>query len=183
MEIFIRQSLPRDFESISEVVEQAFRHVEMSDHREHILVGRLRVSDAYVPELSIVAENEAGQIVGHILLSKIRIVEGENAIDSLALAPVSVLPKFQNQGIGSRLIQAALDKAEEIGFRSVIVLGHPEYYPRFSFRKASEWGIHPPFDVPDEVFMAVELKEGTLNRVRGVVEYPEPFNETATEPM
>lgn len=183
MAITIRQSLPRDFETISEVVEKAFREVKMSDHSEHILVARLRVSDAYVPELSIVAENEDGQIVGHILLSKIRIVEGENTEESLALAPVSVLPKFQNQGIGSRLIQAALEKAREIGFLSVIVLGHPDYYPRFGFRKASEWGIRPPFNVPDNVFMALELEVGTLNHVCGIVEYPEPFNESATEPM
>ncbi|KZE40301.1 GCN5 family acetyltransferase [Bhargavaea cecembensis] len=183
MEILIRQSLPRDFETITEVVEQAFRDAEMSDHSEHILVGRLRVSDAYVPELSIVAENEAGDIVGHILLSKIRIVDGKNSEESLALAPVSVLPKLQNMGIGSRLIQTALDKARELGFRSVIVLGHPGYYPRFGFRKASEWGIRPPFDVPDDVFMALELSEGALNQVSGIVEYSKPFNEAATEPM
>nr|WP_285859195.1 N-acetyltransferase [Bhargavaea ginsengi] len=183
VEVFIRQSLPKDFEAISQVVEQAFRDEEMSDHHEHVLVGRLRVSDAYVPELSIVAENGAGQIIGHILLTKIRIEDGENEEDSLALAPVSILPKFQNQGIGSRLIRAALDKAQNLGYRSVIVLGHPEYYPRFGFRKASEWGIHPPFDIPEDVFMALELVEGALNPVRGIVKYSEPFNESASEPM
>ncbi len=114
MEVTIRKSLPRDFETISHVVEQAFRDVEMSDQNEHILVGRLRVSDAYVPELSIVAENKSGQIVGHILVTKIRIVEGKNSEGSLALAPVSVLPIFQNQGIGSRLIKAALEKRENL---------------------------------------------------------------------
>lgn len=176
MEVTIRKSLPRDFETISHVVEQAFRDVEMSDQNEHILVGRLRVSDAYVPELSIVAENKSGQIVGHILVTKIRIVEGKNSEGSLALAPVSVLPIFQNQGIGSRLIKAALEKARELGFQSVIVLGHPDYYPKFGFRKAADWGIHPPFDVPENVFMALELVAGSLDQVSGVVEYPEPFN-------
>ncbi|SEJ13412.1 Predicted N-acetyltransferase YhbS [Bhargavaea ginsengi] len=183
MEITIRQSLPSDFESIRHVVAQAFRDVEMSNQDEYVLVGRLRTSDAYVPELSIVAENETGQIVGHILLSRISIVDGAKAEESLAMAPVSVLPNHQNQGIGSRLVRAALDRAKELGYGSVIVLGHPGFYPRFGFRKASEWGIRPPFDVPDNAFMALELQEGAFKQAGGVVRYPEPFNESAIESM
>lgn len=155
----------------------------MSDQNEYVLVGRLRVSDAYIPELSIVAEDVTGQIIGHILLTRISIVDGANAEDSLAMAPVSVLPTNQKQGIGSRLIRTALAKAKELGYGSVIVLGHPDFYPRFGFRKASEWGIRPPFDVPDNAFMALELQKGSLRNVGGVVRYPEPFNEPAIEPM
>ena len=183
MEITIRQSVPSDFESIRQVVAQAFKDAEMSDQNEYVLVGRLRVSDAYIPELSIVAEDVTGQIIGHILMTRISIVDRANAEDSLAMAPVSVLPTNQKQGIGSRLIRTALAKAKELGYGSVIVLGHPDFYPRFGFRKATEWGIRPPFDVPDNAFMALELQKGALKHVAGVVRYPEPFNESAIEPM
>jgi len=183
MDILIRQSMPGDFESIRQVVAEAFKDAEMSDQNEYVLVGRLRVSDAYIPELSIVSEDETGQIVGHILLTRISIIDGANTEESLALAPVSVLPSNQKQGIGSRLIRTALAKAKELGYRSVIVLGHPDFYPRFGFRKASEWGIRPPFDVPDNAFIAMELQEGALDHVSGVVRYPDPFNESAIEPM
>ncbi|WP_213424225.1 GNAT family N-acetyltransferase [Bhargavaea massiliensis] len=183
MEITIRQSVPSDFESIRQVVAQAFKDAEMSDQNEYVLVGRLRVSDAYIPELSIVAEDVTGQIIGHILMTRISIVDAANAEDSLAMAPVSVLPANQRQGIGSRLIRTALAKAKELGYGSVIVLGHPDFYPRFGFRKATEWGIRPPFDVPDNAFMALELQKGALKHVAGVVRYPEPFNESAIEPM
>lgn len=77
--------------------------------------------------------------------------------------------------IRKRLIEEALKKAKELGFESVIVLGHPTYYPKFGFKKASFFGIKPPFEVPDEVFMALELKGSALDAVSGVVEYPRAF--------
>jgi len=97
--------------------------------------------------------------------------------DSLALAPVSVAPSFQKKGIGSQLIRAALQKAKELGYHSVIVLGHKDYYPKFGFKKAALWNIKPPFVVPDEVFMAMELTEHSLENVEGVVQYSKAFSE------
>lgn len=70
-----------------------------------------------------------------------------------------------------------MKKAKELGYNSVVVLGHPDYYPKFGFKKASLWGIKAPFEVPDNVFMALELRENALNRVSGVVEYPSIFFE------
>ena len=103
--------------------------------------------------------------MGHILLSKIKISEAE----SLALAPVSVLPEYQNIGVGGLLITEALKDAKELGYNSVVVLGHPEYYPKFGFKKASLWGIKAPFDVPDEAFMAIELSGNALSEVSGLL--------------
>ena len=94
---------------------------------------------------------------------------------SLALAPMAVLPEYQNKGVGSQLVRTGLMQAGSMDHKSVIVLGHPEYYPRFGFAPASRWQIKPPFDVPDEAFMALELKEGALKDVCGVVEYPKAF--------
>lgn len=75
------------------------------------------------------------------------------------------------------LILEALQKAKELGYRSVVVLGHPDYYPKFGFQKASLWGIKAPFEVPDAVFMAIELWEQALENVSGVVEYSRAFLE------
>lgn len=173
MNVSIRQERPSDYQLTEKVIESAFSTVEISDKTEHEMVSRLRRSDAFVPELSLVAEGN--EIVGHILLTKVNIVNENEKVESLALAPVSVLSEFQSKGIGKRLIEEALRKAKELGFESVIVLGHPTYYPKFGFKKASIWGIKPPFEVPDEVFMALELKESALDGVSGVVEYPREF--------
>jgi predicted N-acetyltransferase YhbS len=149
--------------------------VEISDKTEHEMVARLRRSDAFVPELSLVAEDD--EIVGHILLTKVKIKKEDFTKESLALAPVSVLPDYQNKGVGKRLMTEALRVAKESGFQSVIVLGHPAYYPKFGFKPASQWGIQAPFEVPDDVFMALELVDHALDGISGVVEYPRAFFE------
>ncbi|HDX9652759.1 N-acetyltransferase [Bacillus wiedmannii] len=173
--VAIRQEQQNDYRKTEEVVQQAFSHEECSDKTEHELVSRIRKCDAFIPELSIVAVDE--EIVGHILLSKITIEQGENSVESLALAPVSVTPIHQRKGIGGKLIIAALEKAKGLGYGSVVVLGHPEYYPKFGFKKASEWNIKAPFEVPDEVFMVMELRGNALEGVEGVVEYSSAFAE------
>jgi putative acetyltransferase len=139
------------------------------------LVDALRHDDAFIPELSLVAD--AGtDVVGHILFTRI-VIEDEpgTAQPSLALAPMAVLPEFQQQGIGGQLIRAGLERARALGHRSVIVLGHETYYPKFGFRPASGWGIRAPFPVPDAAFMAIELVPGGLDRVHGLVRYAAPF--------
>ncbi|EWG12832.1 GNAT family N-acetyltransferase [Cytobacillus firmus] len=177
MDILIRQELPADYDSTEEMVKAAFSNEEYSNKKEHFLVKRLRNSDAFIPELSLVALNPAKEVVGHILLSKIKILDGEKAADSLALAPVSVRPGYQGKGIGSQLIRTALNKAKEAGNHSVIVLGHKDYYPKFGFKPASLWNIHAPFEVPDEVFMALELTENALENTAGEVQYSKAFSE------
>jgi predicted N-acetyltransferase YhbS len=171
--MLIRQETAKDFKATEHVVEEAFRTADFTDHTEHQLVERLRRSSGFIPELSLVAEVEGG-IVGHILFSKIKIL-GEKDWDSIALAPVSVIPKYQKLGIGGQLIMKGLERAKELGFNSVIVVGHEKYYPRFGFKKASNWNIRCPFDVPDEVFMAIELVPDGLKGVSGIVEYSKEF--------
>ncbi|MEI2317301.1 GNAT family N-acetyltransferase [Bacillus paramobilis] len=173
--VTIRQEQQNDYKKTEEVVQQAFLHEEFSDKTEHELVKRIRECDAFVPELSIVAVDE--EIVGHIMLSKITIEKGATSVESLALAPVSVARGHQKKGIGGKLIRAALEKAIELGYGSVVVLGHPEYYPKFGFKKASEWNIKAPFEVPDEVFMVIELSENALQGVEGIVQYSSAFAE------
>ena len=170
----IRKEEKSDYEQIFKLIEKAFENEEYSDHREQFLVERLRNSDSFVPDLSIVFEmNE--MIVGYILLTKIKINHSDFSYDSLALAPVAVLPNYQGNGIGGHLIEFAHKKATELGFESIILLGHPTYYPKFGYRKASDFDIQLPFDVPDENCMAIELVEDALKNVNGMVEYPKEF--------
>lgn len=134
------------------------------------------MSSSFIPELSLVAEME-GNIVGHLLLTKIKIRDGDEQWNSLALAPVSVLPEFQGKGIGGMLIEYAHHKARELGYESVVVVGHEKYYPKFGYQRADKFGIRAPFDVPPENCMVVELSEKSLARVHGVVEYAKEFYE------
>lgn len=165
--VIIQQETKVDHKFVFEVHKQAFEREE-----EAILVNRLRASPVYVPSLSLLAIIDH-RIVGHILFTEIRI--GKRNVHALALAPLSVLPEFQHQGIGGMLIREGLSKAAEAGYGSVIVLGHEHYYPKFGFVPASKWGITAPFDVPENVFMGMELFPGALDGVSGEVEYAPEF--------
>jgi predicted N-acetyltransferase YhbS len=173
--ITIRQEEKKDHHQVFQLTEEAFREMEHSDHQEQFLVEKLRESEAFIPELSLVAEDENGTIAGHILFTKIKIVNYNASFDSLALAPVSVKPEFQNQGIGSKLILQGHHIAQELGYESVILIGHENYYPRFGYKKTSNFGISFPFDIPEENGMAAELVKDGLKDKKGVVKYPQEF--------
>lgn len=174
MEISIRQEETGDYPAVFKVIEQAFEKEELSDHKEQFLVERLRKSPAFIPELSLVAETGSA-IVGHILLTRIFIKSSHRTYNSLALAPVSVLPEYQGKGIGGALIQYAHSKARELGYQSIVLLGHENYYPRFGYRQAHIFGIVLPFEAPKENCMAIALTENGLEGVSGTVVYPKEF--------
>jgi len=167
----IRHETDRDYRGITEVNDLGF-----GQKNEGQLILRLRETRKFIPELSLVAEIES-RIVGHILFYPIEIKSDDQVFPSLALAPMAVLPESQKQGIGSQLVREGLKRARDLGFKSAIVLGHAAYYPRFGFEPASRWGIRPPFDVPDDVFMALELVKDALKDIQGTVEYPPEFND------
>lgn len=173
--ITIRQEEEKDHPKVFQLIEEAFKNIEYSDHQEHFLVEKLRKSEAFIPELSLVAENESGEIVGHILFTKLKIISDSEVFGSLALAPVSVKPEFQQQGIGKQLINFGHHKAKELGFESVILIGHETYYPKFGYKKTSNFGISFPFDIPEENGMALELTENSLKNIKGTVKYPREF--------
>ncbi len=172
MEVIIRKENKKDYVTVYNLVKSAFEVAEITDHNEHNLVKKLRKSDAFIPELSLVAEVD-GKIVGHIMFTKIK-VAGEIL---LALAPLAILPQYQGKGIGGMLTMEGHKIATDLGYRGVVVLGHPDYYPRFGYMTASTFGIKAPFEVPDEVLMALEMYHGSLVGFSGVVEYAKEFFE------
>ncbi len=170
----IRQEQPSDYEVLTEVIQAAFKHDVFSDQQEYQLVIDLRKSKAYIPELALVAEID-DVVVGHILLTKIVIEDGSERYPSLALAPISVHPNYQRRGIGRHLIERAHEQARLLGYRSVVLVGHADYYPRFGYRPAACFGIQLPFPAPKENCMALELEKGSLKGVKGMVIYSKAF--------
>jgi len=170
MALTIRAEEPGDRESVFAVNAAAFETTSEAD-----LVEALRTRAQ--PTVSLVAELD-GRIVGHILFSPVTAETSENTV-AMGLGPMAVLPQHQNQGIGSQLVHRGLDACRGLGVQAVVVLGHPTYYPSFGFQPASHFGIHCEYDVPDEVFMALELQPGSLSEVTGLVRYHEAFADAA----
>jgi putative acetyltransferase len=169
--IQIKKETKDDHDVIDEVNTLAFGR-----EFEGQLVRKIRSGQNFIEELSLVALDET-TVVGHVLLSKIKIQQGEREYETLALAPLAVRPDYQQKGIGKKLVRTGLEKAKNLGFGSVIVVGHSDYFPQFGFQKASQWNIKCSFDVPDEAFMAIQLIPGDLEDKSGTVIYPDEFHE------
>lgn len=172
-EMKIRTEQSNDEQAIERLIQAAFETVEMSDQTEHLLVQRLRKSTAYVPELSLVALSVQEEIIGHIMMSKITI---GFETPSLALAPLSVAPNYQRQGVGTKLVETALETARQLGYQSVVVLGDPTYYQKFGFELAAAYHIFGPMKEMEPYLMILELKENVLMNMSGEVHYSEAFN-------
>ena len=177
MDIIIKQEENTELPVICKLIEKAFADMPESDHQEHLLVDRLHNSDTYIPELSLVAETEKGELVGYILLTKVEIVFGSEIYTSLAVAPLAVLPEYQNRGIGGMLLKEAHKRAAALGYGTAVLLGHKDYYPRFGYRKAADYGITFPFDVSSEYCQVIELIPDALKGINGIVRYPAVFFE------
>ncbi len=146
-------------------------HAAFGNNAEADLVEALREGGFVV--VSLVAELD-GKMVGHILFSQVSILTKDRAIDAVSLAPMAVLPSHQRQGIGSKLVEAGLQSCREDGYEIVVVLGHPEFYPRFGF----SYELARPLDSPfggGEAWMAIELESGALRGITGSVKYSPPF--------
>ena len=126
------------------------------------------------PVVSLVADDK-GEIVGHITFSPVSL-SGHSNVKVMGLGPMAVTPEHQRKGIGSALVRAGLEQCRQLGFTAVVVLGHPEYYPRSGFSPSSRFGIDSEFKVPDEVFMAMELEPEALSGKAGRVKYHATFS-------
>ena len=164
----IRPEEPGDIRAIHQVNRQAFETaVEAS------LVDALRRRAQPLISLVAVVDDE---VAGHILFSPVTLSSDPGA-RIMGLAPMAVLPAKQRQGIGTALVRAGLEECRRLSFEAVIVLGHADYYPRFGFVPASRYGLTCEYDVPDDVFMVLELSAGTLEGRSGVIRYHAAFGD------
>ena len=166
----IRTERQEDIPHIRIINEQAF-----GQPAEANIVDKLRQA---CPEcISLVAEADQ-RPVGHILFSPAVVENSGRRVEGMALAPMAVLPAHQRQGIGSTLVKRGLDILRERNCPYIIVLGHPNYYPRFGFEIASKRGLICQWEgVSDEVFMVLILDENAMKSVTGIARYRDEFNE------
>jgi putative acetyltransferase len=164
--VHIRTELPADIPAIRAVNLAAFETSSEAD-----LVEALRTQADPLISLVAVTDDTA---VGHILFSPVTLA-GHEDLAMMGLAPMAVLPARQRQGVGSALIREGLDRCRQQGIHAVIVLGHADYYPRFGFVPASRFGLRSEYDVPDDVFMAIELADGALQGRSGLARYHPAF--------
>jgi len=162
----IRIEKPEDKQAIYAVNMAAFRTSAEAE-----LVDTLR--DEPIPTISLVADID-DKIVGHIFFSPVSLNK-QPTLRIIGLAPMAVLPDYQNQGIGSALVPAGLDACKKAGYQAAVVLGHPEFYPRFGFLPSIHFGIDSEYDVPPEVFMMLELEEHALRNTSGRIHYHPAF--------
>jgi putative acetyltransferase len=162
----VREEKPDDKTEVRRVNEAAFGRPDEAD-----LVDRLREEGAILA--SLVAE-VVTQIVGHILFSRMWIETTESHVEAVALAPMAVMPEHQRHGIGGAMIRAGLDLLRARGEAIVIVLGHPNYYPRFGFSSEFTQSLQHPFR--RDAYMALELQPAALAKVRGKIRYPAAFH-------
>jgi putative acetyltransferase len=165
--IVVRTETTDDHKSVWRVNEIAFGQRNEAD-----LVDALRANAR--PYISLVAVVDE-QVVGHIFFSPVSVESEGSVFTAIGLAPMAVLPEYQNQGIGSQLVREGLKACQRLGHDIVVVLGHANYYPRFGFTPASLKGLRSEYDVPDEVFMAAELVPGALEGRGGLVKYSPEF--------
>lgn len=162
MDVIIRNEQEADNRAVEEGVREAFWNLYVPGCTEHFIVHNLRRSDDFIPELDFVAEKE-GQVVGQIIYSRCVIRDkggGEKKV--ISFGPVSVLPAFQKQGIGSLLIRHTINLARDMGFPAICIYGDPRYYSRFGFRCGEKYEVKTEDDKYAVALLVLELKQGSL---------------------
>jgi len=166
--LIIRYEEPGDVAAIRHLLEQAFGGPDEAN-----LVDAIRQRGAFILSLVAILGN---QVVGHILFTPVTIESESLSSDAVGLGPMAVLPGYQHKGIGSQLVRSGLKECRRAGHDIVVVVGHPEYYPRFGFSPARPFRIQLDLEVPEEAFMVLELRKGALAGRAGIVRYLPEFH-------
>lgn len=168
MTLNVRREVPADHRAVEALTREAFWGMIRPRCDEHLLVHRLRSAPTFVPELDYVAEVD-NRLVGNVMYSRAQVIGARGAHDVLTFGPLSVLPECQGMGIGTALMRRTLAEAAALGHRAVVVYGHPDYYPRFGFRRGAEVGLTAPDGSTFDALMALALVPGGLDGVTGQV--------------
>ena len=167
MEIDIRLENESDFRETENLTREAFWNVYKPGCDEHLIVHKLRKSDVFVKELDYVACDHA-RIIGNIMYSFAKIISTDQKIfEVLCLGPISVLPDYQNKGVGSKLIKKSILKAAELNDKGILLFGNQNYYSKFGFRNAKLFNVQTSAGENGDYFMGLELSEGSLKDVSG----------------
>ena len=167
MRIDIRLEQKQDFRAVEELTREAFWDVYVPGCDEHLLIHNMRDDDMFIKQLDFVAEVD-GEIVGHIAYAKgfVECSGGENK-DVILFGPLSVLPKYQGKGIGTRLVRHSVEVAKSMGFTAILIYGDPKYYSRFGFVSTRKWEITTADGKYMNALMGLELVDGALTDCSG----------------
>jgi len=165
-ELIIRHETEEDYFEAEEIIRLAFWNLYRPGCYEHYLLHQLRDCQSYLPDLSFIAEKN-GYLEGGIYCEKATIATELNADDVLTFSPLGIDPSFQREGVGTLLVEKVIEEAKAHGFKAIVVIGLPDYFPRFGFKPASLYGITmPDKSVPPEL-QILELEKGFLPDFRG----------------
>ena len=166
--INLRLEEPKDYKEVENLTREAFWNVYIPGCDEHYIIHIMRKSDAFIKELDIVAEL-GDKIVGNIVYSKAKILCDDKTSynDVICFGPISVLPEFQNRGVGGRLIEHSKEVARKLGYRGILIYGDPDYYKRYGFVPAENYEIGTPDDMYSAPLQAFELYNGALKNCKG----------------
>ena len=167
MEIIIRKTDKINYYQTENLTREAFWNLYRSGCDEHLVLHQLRESNSYVEELDLIAIYE-GEIIGHVISTKAHVIDTENKEhEVLCVGPIAILPEFQNKGIGTKLLDFSISVAGKLGYTGMILFGNPDYYHRFGFRNAQEFGITTKEGLNFEPFMVLVLQENGMEEING----------------
>ncbi len=167
--MIIRKATKQDFDDIYKLIQEAFTTAEVSDGKEQDFVLELRARNTYVEELEFVAQDDDGELIGHIMFSKQLVNLQQGEVNALLVAPLCVKLSQRNCGIGTKLMQYGFVQAEKLGYNTAFLIGNPEYYKRFGFKQTGVWHIKNTTGLPDKYVMAAEIVKNSLDNVCGEV--------------
>jgi predicted N-acetyltransferase YhbS len=178
--IVIREERSEDFWDTEYVTQKAFWNLHSPGCKEHLLVHELRSDAAYVPEISRVAEKD-GKIVGTIMYSRAKVVDGDLTHAVLTFGPLCVEPSLQKTGIGGLLLETTMQLARDAGYKAIIIFGEPGYYPKYGFVTCDHFGITTSSGENFDAFMGIELIPGGMDNVHGKFYEAELFEDLPDE--
>jgi predicted N-acetyltransferase YhbS len=167
MEVELRPEKEKDYRLVEELTREAFWNVHFPGCDEHLLIHNLRKAKEFIKELDFVAIYNH-EIAGNIVYAESKIKNADKEYTVLTFGPISVLPKYQNKGIGSRLINHTIKLSKEKGYRAVIIYGDPEYYKRFGFKTSKNYNITNKDKKYPLALLVLELFPNALNGIEGI---------------
>jgi predicted N-acetyltransferase YhbS len=167
MEIELRLEEEKDYRLVEELVREAFWNVYFPGCCEHLLIHNLRKAKEFMKKLDFVAMNN-NKIVGNIVYVEAKIKDNDKEYTVLTFGPLSVMPEYQNKGIGDILINHTIKLSKEMGYKAIIIYGDPEYYKKFGFKESKKYNITNKNKKYPAALLVLELDANALNGIQGI---------------
>ncbi|MDR2796889.1 MAG: N-acetyltransferase [Treponema sp.] len=169
MEIVLKLEEEKDYKLVDEITREAFWNTYFPGCCEHLIIHNLRKTKEFVNKLDFVAIYN-NKIIGNIVYVETKVIDNNMEHTVLTFGPLSVLPEYQNKGIGSKLINHTINLSQEMGYKAIIIYGDPGYYKRFGFKESKEYNITNKDKKYPAALLVLELYPNALNGIAGIFE-------------